>query len=75
MPELRVHTLQPQSLEWHLKHQSLIEPRRIDGISGSRTTIAGETSLKEPPPLPLKKKHSKCISLIEIYFLTHMEYI
>lgn len=42
----------------HTKHQSLIEPRRLEHF--------GEES-DQPPPLPVKKKHSK-LSLSSAYF-------
>lgn len=34
----------------HSKHQSLIEPRRADFFGDNN---------EQPPPLPVKKKHSK----------------
>lgn len=44
---------------WPSKHTSLIEQRHLDLPTVSCNAINTMEQLEHPPPLPMKKKHSK----------------
>lgn len=45
----------------HTKHQSLIEPRRLNHFGDE------SNQSDQPPPLPVKKKHSKLSFLVLVH--------
>ncbi|KAL7744977.1 hypothetical protein ACLKA6_007245 [Drosophila palustris] len=73
LPELRQlsphhhqhHSSSTQLHQWHAKHHSLIEPPRSAQLPSSCSS-AFERHLDEPPPLPIKKKHSTILAYMEI---------
>ncbi|KRF99624.1 uncharacterized protein Dwil_GK25837, isoform B [Drosophila willistoni] len=52
------HSSSSQLHQWHSKHHSLIEPPQNSHFASSCTAFDRHLA-EEPPPLPMKKKHSK----------------
>lgn len=54
------HTCSAQQLQqWQSKHHSLIEGPRLQLAGSGSCSAFDQRHLEEPPPLPMKKKHSK----------------